>query len=262
MHELRSYHNPDYISNDTPSLVHQYSRDRGSEIQSGIEEHNQLCTFRKSRTAIIVAIVLTICAFIAAVVVAIHFTQTGSRGLKPADPCAVILSRSGWNARTTRSVTYMPVPIGIIFLHHTAMDRCCNSIMCTSEIQRIQNRHMDTNGWDDIGYSYMVGEDGVAYEARGWDRVGAHTRGFNNVSISIAVMGNFDDVLPIDPALNAIKSIITCGVRIGKISPDYNLCGHRDASPNFTSPGNKLYTLMKTWPHYSNLPLFKFNNGK
>ena len=29
--------------------------------------------------------------------------------------------------------------------------------------------------WSDIGYSFVVGEDGNVYEARGWDAVGAHT---------------------------------------------------------------------------------------
>jgi hypothetical protein len=42
---------------------------------------------------------------------------------------------------------------------------------------------MDTNGWADIGYSFGVGEDGRIYEGRGWDRVGAHTSGYNSNGI-------------------------------------------------------------------------------
>lgn len=30
-------------------------------------------------------------------------------------------------------------------------------------------------GWSDIGYSFVIGEDGNVYEGRGWDTVGAHT---------------------------------------------------------------------------------------
>ena len=30
-------------------------------------------------------------------------------------------------------------------------------------------------GWTDIGYSYLIGDDGNAYEGRGWEWVGSHT---------------------------------------------------------------------------------------
>jgi peptidoglycan recognition protein len=29
-------------------------------------------------------------------------------------------------------------------------------------------------GWSDIGYNFIVGEDGNVYEGRGWTKVGAH----------------------------------------------------------------------------------------
>jgi hypothetical protein len=38
-------------------------------------------------------------------------------------------------------------------------------------------------GFTDIGYSFVVGEDGNVYEARGWDAVGAHTYGYNDVGL-------------------------------------------------------------------------------
>ena len=38
-------------------------------------------------------------------------------------------------------------------------------------------------GWSDIGYNFVVGEDGNVYEGRGWNSVGAHTYGYNNRSI-------------------------------------------------------------------------------
>jgi N-acetylmuramoyl-L-alanine amidase len=50
---------------------------------------------------------------------------------------------------------------------------------------------MDTNGWLDIGYNFVVGEDGLVYEGRGWGRVGAHAVNWNSRSIGIAVIGDF-----------------------------------------------------------------------
>jgi N-acetylmuramoyl-L-alanine amidase len=42
---------------------------------------------------------------------------------------------------------------------------------------------MDNNGWSDIAYSFLVGEDGNIYEGRGFDIVGSHTSGYNSVAL-------------------------------------------------------------------------------
>ncbi len=39
--------------------------------------------------------------------------------------------------------------------------------------------------------SFIVGEDGNAYEGRGWNRVGAHTPGYNAIGLGFCIIGNF-----------------------------------------------------------------------
>jgi N-acetylmuramoyl-L-alanine amidase len=58
-------------------------------------------------------------------------------------------------------------------------------------IRSYQDLHMDQRGWDDIGYSFLIGEDGRVYEGRGWDRVGAHAPQYNHVSIGVCFLGDF-----------------------------------------------------------------------
>jgi N-acetylmuramoyl-L-alanine amidase len=69
------------------------------------------------------------------------------------------------------------------------------------------------SGWDDIGYHWLVGEDGRVYEGRGWDARGAHARQHNAWTYGICVMGDFRNVTPNDAALNALRDIIDCGVQ-------------------------------------------------
>jgi hypothetical protein len=87
------------------------------------------------------------------------------------------------------------------------------------------------------------------YEARGWDRVGAHTYGFNTVSVSIAVIGDFTERIPTPGAIQAVKGMIRVGVERGVVTPDYKLYGHRDAIAT-SGPGNCLYKMIQRWPHY------------
>ncbi len=57
-----------------------------------------------------------------------------------------------------------------------------------------------------------MGGDGRVYIGRGWDRVGAHTKGYNDVSVAISFMGNFMEVAPSQAMLSAAQSVIQCGI--------------------------------------------------
>jgi N-acetylmuramoyl-L-alanine amidase len=53
---------------------------------------------------------------------------------------------------------------------------------------------------------------------------------YNADSIGICVIGNFMTILPNSAAQNAVKSLIQCGVELGRIKVSYQLKGHRDGS--------------------------------
>ena len=57
---------------------------------------------------------------------------------------------------------------------------CYDDETCSRYVKGIQNFHLDDRKWADIGYHFLVGENGKVYEGRGWDRQGAHAPGFNN----------------------------------------------------------------------------------
>ena len=96
-----------------------------------------------------------------------------------------MVTRAQWNARSPTSVSYLSMPVSYVFIHHGAgpTAACTTQSACSANWKSYQNYHMDTNGWSDIGYSFGVGEDGLIYEGRGWNRTGAHTSGYNSVGI-------------------------------------------------------------------------------
>lgn len=55
---------------------------------------------------------------------------------------------------------------------------------------------MDERGWDDIAYNFLIGSDGAVYVGRGWDKQGAHSKGYNQKSVCIAFIGTFSEIVP------------------------------------------------------------------
>lgn len=113
----------------------------------------------------------------------------------------------------------------------------------------MQTFHMNTNGWDDIGYNFIVGGDGLVYEGRGY-KVGAHTKNFNRGSLFIAFIGDFTSVKAPEKQLEAAQRLISNGLTMNLIHPDYVVYGQRQIR-NINSPGLMLYRQIMLWNHWS-----------
>lgn len=172
-----------------------------------------------------------------------------------APSCPPIVSRAGWRAKdpSTPLVPLPHSPVSRVFVHHgaTPPDGCHSDQLCVAMVQAYQDFHMVSHGWADIGYSFLVGEDGRAYEGRGWNKVGAHTKGYNEVGLGFCVIGDFTHRVPNDKALTALRALIQCGVDSGYITSDYVMLGHRDTNNQTECPGNTFYPYLRTWPHYN-----------
>lgn len=97
----------------------------------------------------------------------------------------------------------------------------------------------------------MIGSDGYVYQGRGWHWVGAHTRGYNSRGFGVAFVGNYTGSLPSEAALNTARDVLpSCAIRAGLLKPDYKLLGHRQLV-HTDCPGNALFNLLRTWPHFT-----------
>uniref|UniRef100_T1GQY8 Peptidoglycan-recognition protein n=1 Tax=Megaselia scalaris TaxID=36166 RepID=T1GQY8_MEGSC len=153
-----------------------------------------------------------------------------------AGDCPNIIKKKEWGGRPAKAVDFK------LFQLKTSL----------SITQSARNEyHMDRLDYDDIGYNFLVGNDGNVYEGCGWHKVGAHTYGYNRISMAIAFVGNFDDELPSQSALNAVHKLLHCGVKKGELHRRYKLVGARQISAT-DSPGRTLYIELQDWDHYKN----------
>ncbi|XP_058444766.1 peptidoglycan-recognition protein SC2-like [Malaya genurostris] len=164
--------------------------------------------------------------------------------------CPRIISREDWGARAATSAVLPNRPASWVVVHHTAGAHCSTDSGCAQQMRNIQSYHIDGNGWTDIGYNWCIGENGAAYEGRGWGRLGAHAPGYNDRSVGICLIGTFTDVVPNGAALRAVQSLIQCGISLGHIDSSYWLIGHRQAGAT-ACPGDALFREIGTWSRFN-----------
>nr|AAI71349.1 Pglyrp6 protein [Danio rerio] len=167
--------------------------------------------------------------------------------------CPNIITRSQWGAASyIGSPSYLSLPVRYLFIHHTYQPSkpCTTFEQCAAEMRSMQRYHQQSNGWSDIGYSFVAGSDGNLYEGRGWNWVGAHTYGYNSIGYGVCFIGDYTSTLPASSAMNMVRYDFTyCATNGGRLSKSYSLYGHRQAAAT-ECPGNTLYRQIQTWERY------------
>ncbi|XP_075690625.1 peptidoglycan recognition protein 1 isoform X2 [Rhinoderma darwinii] len=163
--------------------------------------------------------------------------------------CPTIVSRAQWGGKKPTCSSRLTTPVPNVIIHHTEGAFCNSRTTCSAQVRNIQDYHMKSRGWCDIGYNFLIGEDGLVYEGRGWTTLGAHAKSYNPISSGISFMGSFTARAPNNAALNAAKSLVACGVAKNFIKGNYVLKGHRNVMST-TCPGDGLYRVIQGWPHF------------
>ncbi|XP_030373478.1 peptidoglycan-recognition protein LB isoform X2 [Scaptodrosophila lebanonensis] len=162
-----------------------------------------------------------------------------------------LLSRDDWGARPPKAVEYFKGPIPFVILHHSYIPAACyTSSDCKKAMRQMQDFHMLDRGWNDIGYSFGIGGDGMIYAGRGFNVVGAHAPHYNDKSVGICLIGDWQTELPPPQMLQAAKDLIAFGVAKGYIAPNFQLLGHRQVRDT-ECPGGRLFQEISTWPHFT-----------
>ena len=109
-----------------------------------------------------------------------------------------IIARAAWGAAAVppRSAPGYGV-VQMAFVHHTVTANDYTPDQSASIVLGIAKYHRDTNGWNNIGYNFLVDQYGQVFEGRagGVDQavVGAQAQGYNSQSTGVAVIGTFSD---------------------------------------------------------------------
>ncbi|EDW57457.1 peptidoglycan-recognition protein LE [Drosophila virilis] len=170
----------------------------------------------------------------------------------PKELCSIV-PRHSWLAQMPMEAPVkLQRPVKYVVISHTATESSEKRAINVRLIRDIQCFHIESRGWNDIAYNFLVGCDGNVYEGRGWETVGAHTLGYNKVALGISFIGCFMRELPTQDALNMCRNLLARGVEDGHIAPEYRLICHCQCNST-ESPGRRLFEEIQTWPHFYNI---------
>jgi N-acetylmuramoyl-L-alanine amidase len=179
----------------------------------------------------------------------------------------LLIDREAWGANEAirRAPPSYATAVQFSVVHHTAGSNSYTASQSAAIVRGIEVYHVKGNGWNDIGYNFLVDKYGQVFEGRygGVDKpvIGAHAEGFNTGSVGVAVLGTYGSSAPPAVARTALAKLLSWRLDIAHVDPRSTLTwasggnarfasgvpvvlravsGHRDTGPT-TCPGAALY---------------------
>lgn len=153
-----------------------------------------------------------------------------------------IFTRAEWGARPPRS--RYPTKARELWLHHSVgsgYDRDGDGDAGDDYMRSMQRYHMDTKGWSDIAYNFVVDPDGLeVYTGRGAGYAPGAQKGHNTGTHAICVIGDFRKQAVSQGLINRLGELVAYGHTQGWWPAAFN-GGHRQApGQSTTCPGDNL----------------------
>ena len=187
----------------------------------------------------------------------------------PAQP--TIIPRETWGGPSCNPNSDAPAytdGVRMMFVHHTTTYNTYPEEDVPGIIYAMCTYHVDTRGWKDIGYNFVIDRFGNIYEGRDggiesavW---GAHTGGFNYYSFGVGLIGDFETLGPSAEAIAALETLAAWKLDFHHVNPNGSvvveslgsslyasgvevqlntISGHRDGSAT-SCPGDQCYPLL------------------
>ena len=206
-----------------------------------------------------------------------HFLWSPLRAQPPAARTAAaipgqppVITRAAWGANESivGGAPSYASRLAFSVVHHTAGARPTSPSQSAAVVRGILTYHVRSNGWNDIGYNFLVDPFGQIFEGRAGgiarNVVGAHAAGFNTGSVGVAVIGTYDASKITAETREALTNLLAWRLDLAHVDPTSRLAwtsagsdkypagtpvslaavsGHRDVGST-ACPGSALYATL------------------
>jgi N-acetylmuramoyl-L-alanine amidase-like protein len=184
-----------------------------------------------------------------------------------AAPRPFIIPRADWgaNEKLVKEPPEYDTAVRAAFIHHTATGNRYTCAESAAVIRSVFLYHVRSNGWNDIGYNFLVDKCGTVFEGRAGGTArpvhGAHTLGFNTDTTGIALLGTHTATTPTHAALRGAGRTAAWKLGLTGVGPTgkveltqepsqlkktfKKISGHRDGVAT-ECPGERLYAKLGT----------------
>lgn len=160
------------------------------------------------------------------------------------------LRRAQWHAMPSYGIDILNLPVSFVLIGHSAMDFCTEKYDCIKDVLEIQRDHQ-RRGWNDIGPNFLVGGNGLVFEGRGANVIGAMVKSWNTIGVSVMFMGNYMNSEPTQVQFDNVKVLLEELVRKEVLRPDYTLYGACQVQGAVRTPGINLVEQLHNFEHWN-----------
>ncbi|ADG75269.1 N-acetylmuramoyl-L-alanine amidase family 2 [Cellulomonas flavigena DSM 20109] len=180
-----------------------------------------------------------------------------TRGMSPlaaATQAPAVVSRAQWGARAQVCTPDTAQRVSAVVVHHTAGSNAYASpAEAMAQIRNDQRYHIESRGWCDIGYNFLVDHWGNIYEGRAGSLtspvVGVHAGGFNTGTVGVSMLGTFGTVAPSSAMRDAVARIAAWRLAAYDVDPRGSSTWTTSGGENSRWPGGGVVHLPNVFGH-------------
>lgn len=130
--------------------------------------------------------------------------------------------------------------VKLLVVHHTALKVAGDERTPQERMQALYEYHANGMGWGDIGYNYVIDENGTIYEGRAGGKgvIGGHVYCANTSTMGISLMGNFEEEQPTQEQFLSLKKLLAYLAQEYKINTKARILFHGRMLPTIISHGD------------------------
>jgi N-acetylmuramoyl-L-alanine amidase len=169
-------------------------------------------------------------------------------------PLPPALLKSDWCTQTGGCAPVSsPVSTAVshLIVHHSAGANTAAS--WSAVVNTIWDYHVNTNGWSDVGYNWLIAPNGKLYQGRADNMTGAHFCGQNSNTMGVCMLGTYTDTTITAAARETLVGLLAWKCNQRNIDPTKitmhggsglnldNISGHKDGCAT-ECPGETFHT--------------------
>lgn len=136
-----------------------------------------------------------------------------------------------------------------LFIHQDA---------CKSRARELENNYIDRS-WPDQPFNFILGNDGLIYEGRGWMNQGTISNIYGDEVLTIGFLADHNYYKPSVEQLKLLDQLLNMGLKLEHISQKYFIYALCQSRPDIyqQSPGKEFYNIITKWPEWSDYSDFR-----